>query len=171
MIDQDFHALLDGSGLLSRLDPLSRTALGMHFQSARFAPGEVVLEAGTVGDRMMLVLSGQVEIHLPAREEDQALIVLGPDSLLGEVAFFGRVGGRTATAIARGEVVAAQLTRAAYDGMVQVDPGAAETLEKLLLDVMLDRVADTNARMVALLSQHKDDALFQAEARMMARQP
>lgn len=169
MIDRDFQGLLEHSGLLSGLDPLSRTALGMHFQAARFAPGEVVLEAGETGDRMMLILSGQVEIHLPEQAGGQPLTELGPDSLLGEVAFFGRVGGRTATAVARGEVVAAELSRATYDHMVQVDPGAAETLEKLLLDVMLDRVADTNARMVALIGQHKDDALFQAEARMMAR--
>lgn len=169
MSDHDFQALLDHNQLLADLDPFSRTALGMHFQPARFAPREVVLEAGATGDRMLLLLSGEVEIHLPRQGDDQAVTVLGPDSLLGEVAFFGRVGGRTATVVARTEVVAAVLTRPVYDRMVETDPGAAETLEKLVLDLMLKRVADTNARMVALVGRHKDDDLFQAEARMMAR--
>lgn len=169
MTDRDFQSLLERNGLLSGLDPFSRTALAMHFTASRFAPGEVVLAAGALGDRMMLVLSGHVDVRVAAEDGVHVVATLGPDNLLGEVAFFGRVGGRTANVVAQTEVVAAQLTRAVYDGMVETDPGAAETLEKVVLDVMLARVADTNARMVDLVAEHKDNPLFQAEARMLAR--
>lgn len=165
-MDRDFLALLDQSPLLQSLDPLSRTALGMHFRSARYAPGETLMAAGAQGDRLILVLKGQAQVHLSGQAPP---LILGPDSLLGEVAFFGRVPGRTATVTAQGEVVAAVLTRETYDEMVRVDPGAAETLEKLILRLLIQRVAQTNARTVALLAQHESDPVFQAEARMMAR--
>lgn len=168
-MDRDFQRLLDHSTLLQSLDPFSRTALGMHFQSARFAPGETMLEAGASGDRLLLVLSGEARVRLPTAETTG--ITLGPDSLLGEVAFFGRVEGRTATVVAQGEVVAAVLTRETYRHMVETDPGAAETLEKLALRLLLERVAETNARTVSILTRHEDDPVFQAEARMMARRP
>lgn len=170
-MDRDFQALLEGSALLGDLDPLSRTALCMHFRSARFAPGEVMLEAGGAGDRMLLLLQGSVEVRLPAQEGGAALAELGPDHLLGEVAFFGLDVPRTADAVPVDEVVAAQLTREIYDHMLQVDPGAAETLEKLVLDVMLDRVESTNRRMVELVARHGGDGTFRAMARMMARKP
>ncbi len=168
-MDRDFLALLDRSALLQGLDPLSRTALGMHFQSVRYAPGETMMAAGSVGDRLVLVLSGDAQVRLADTDADP--LTLGPDSLLGEVAFFGQVPGRTATVLAQTEVVAATLTRETYQAMVATDPGAAETLEKLVLSLLMERVAATNARTVAILARHEHDPIFQAEARMLARRP
>lgn len=171
-MDRDFQALLEGSPLLGDLDDLSRTALCMHFQADRFAPGEVLLQAGATGDRMLLVLQGQVQVRLPAQDEGAPMVLaeLGADQLLGEVAFFGQDIPRTADAVAvEGEVVAAQLTRETYDTMLQTDPGAAETLEKVVLDVMLERISSTNQRMVDLVAQHSGDGTFRAVARMIAR--
>lgn len=169
-MDRDFQALLEGSPLLGDLDDLSRTALCMHFQSARFAPGEVLLQAGAAGDRMLLIMQGEVEVRLPEADGGEVLATLGKDQFLGEVAFFGKDIPRTADAVAHGgEVIAAQLTRETYDHMLQVDPGAAETLEKVVLGVMLDRIASTNQRMVDLVAEHAGTGTFRAVARMIAR--
>lgn len=171
-MDRDFAALLEQSALLSGLDPFSRTALGMHFRAARFAPGEALIRHGQPAERVLLLLQGQVEVRVPDQPGTGGHLVatLGQDAMLGEVAFFGHQTTATADVVADGEVVAAELSRATYDGMVQTDPGAAETFEKLVLGVMMDRVDDTNARVVALVRDHADDPSFRAAARMLARQ-
>ncbi len=165
----DFQQLLASSTLLGGLDPFSRTALTMHFVEARFAAGERILSAGAPGRRMLLILSGEVEVRLPKPDGAARLATLGPDQLLGEVAFFGHQTARVADADAVTPVVAAQLTGEIYEGMLQTDPGAAETLEKLVLDVMLSRIASTNQQVVSLVAEHAHDGTFRAEARMMAR--
>lgn len=168
MTDPQFQSLLEGNGLLSGLDPLSRTALCMYFHPADFAAGEVLLAAGGGGDRMLLLLSGQVEVRVPAGGDTHAVATLGPDNLLGEVAFFGQDQPRTADVVALDTVRTALLDRATYQTMLASDPGATETLEKLVLDLMLDRVAETNDRMVELVRAHADDPAFRATARMLA---
>lgn len=168
MLDRDFETLLESSYFLAGLDPFSRTALAMHLHPARFAPDDVILAAGAVGDSMYILLSGSVRVQLPGKMGAHIVARLGPDHLLGEIAFFGRVGGRIADVVADGDVDAAQITRATYNKMVETDPGAAETLEKLVLDVMLTRVADTDSQMVAVFADHPNDPVFQAEARMLA---
>lgn len=170
-MDRDFAALLEQSPLLSGLDPFSRTALGMHFRPARFAPGEHLIRHGQPPERVLLLLQGQAEVRVPDApgQEGHLVTTLGGDHLLGEVAFFGHETPASADVIAQGEVVAAELSRDTYDGMVQSDPGAAETFEKIVLGVMMDRVDDTNARVVALVRDHADDPSFRAAARMLAR--
>ena len=169
MNDREFQALLERSHLLDGLDPLSRTALCMHFRPAHFGPGELLLQTGSAGDRMFLLLQGEARVRLPTEHGPVDLGLFGPDSFIGEVAFFGQDETRTADVVASSEIHAAQLTRETYDQMLRVDPGAAETLEKLVLDLMLERVAATNARMVELVAAQGDDGTFRAAARMLAR--
>ncbi len=165
-----FEALLQASAFLGDLDPFSRTALCMHFEEVHHAAGDVVMRAGEAGDRILLLLDGWLEVRLPADQGGELMATLGADQLLGEVAFFGLGVARVADAIAVDDLVAASLSRATYDAMLQSDPGAAETLEKLVLDVMLRRISSINEQVVELVGSDDADPAFRAEARFIARE-
>lgn len=165
-----FEALLQSSGFLGDLDPFSRTALCMYFEEEHHAPGDVVMHAGARGDRLLLLLAGRVEVRLPGDPGEAPMATLGADALVGEVAFFGLDVNRVADVIAVEDVVAAALSRTTFDAMRARDPGAAETLEKLVLDVMLRRISSVNEQVVAVVGSDGADASLRAEARFIARE-
>ncbi len=57
---------------------------------AHYEPGEVVFEEGDMGDSLLMILSGEVEVIKRIGAEDQQIRTLGPGEYFGEMALLGR---------------------------------------------------------------------------------
>ena len=68
----------------------------------RYKDGWVIIQEGSYGDWVYLVLSGSVEISKVINGKKKVLEVIKPGEIFGELAFFGSIQ-RTATARAIGD--------------------------------------------------------------------
>ena len=68
----------------------------------RVAPGTEIFREGGPGDRLFVVLSGQVQIQKHVKEQDTVLAILKAGEVFGEMALFDGLP-RSATARARSE--------------------------------------------------------------------
>lgn len=83
----------------------------------RFAPGDVVFQAGSTGNFMYVVVEGTIDIYVG----DKLLDVSGPGDLLGEMALIDS-NERSATAVARTEARLARVDEAEFLKMVVETP-------------------------------------------------
>jgi CRP-like cAMP-binding protein len=97
----------------AHLEPDELSELLEHGAWVNFAPDEVIIEQGKVGDAFYAVRSGQVEIE----KDGERVNTIGPGSYFGEVALLLDVP-RTASVIARTPVRAYRLDRKGFDGLV-----------------------------------------------------
>ena len=76
---------------------------------------EIIIQEGTKGDWVYVVLSGTVEISKTVEGKKFVIELLQPDEVFGELAFLGGIT-RTATARAVGETTVGVVDRAFLDG-------------------------------------------------------
>jgi len=96
------------------------------------APGGVLIEAGTAGNEVWVLLDGQVTIRLPVNEREQhAVAVRRAGELVGEMALVDELP-RSATVTAAGSVRALCIPRAAFLEAVGSHAGAALELVRTL---------------------------------------
>jgi hypothetical protein len=98
--------------------------------------GELVVRRGTADREMFLVLSGELEVESPARPHIRA------GEPVGEMAFLGTPGLRTATVRATAPSRLLVLRRKFLDELAAVDLRAAYTLSRNLGRVAADRFAE-----------------------------
>lgn len=120
-----------------------------------FEPGQRIIEAGTPGSALYLLLDGAVDVYL--REGDARLHVgrLEAGALIGEAGFLNPEQPRTADVIGRSSGMLAALTLSSYEDLRQVNHAAATALEKAMLDVLAERMADTHRRMGEFLERFR----------------
>ena len=141
--------------LFRTMDRRAQDDLADCLEFVHFEPGQRIIEAGTPGSALYLLLDGAVDIYL--REGDARLYVgrLGPGALLGEVSFLNPDQPRTADVIGRSPGVLAALTLSSYEELRQVNHGAAAALEKAMLEVLAERMADNHRRMGEFLERFR----------------
>jgi CRP-like cAMP-binding protein len=98
----------------SHLEPDELGALLEHGAWVSFAPGEVIIEQGEVGDAFFAIGSGQVRVYA----DDELKTTMGPGSYFGEIALLLDVP-RTATVVAHTPVRAFRLEREGFDRLVK----------------------------------------------------
>ncbi len=79
--------------------------LSAKMRAARFAPGDVIIREGELGDDTYLIRSGEISVVRGQGEDERQLIVLGPGAFVGEVSVLTGVP-RTATVRAKTDVAA-----------------------------------------------------------------
>jgi CRP/FNR family transcriptional regulator, cyclic AMP receptor protein len=91
-----------------------------------FGSGQVLIERGTPGTGLYVVLKGQIVVETP----DEGRVELGPGSVVGERALFSEDGLRQARvrALTHGVVVA--VDRAEVERLCAEDPEFAERLTR-----------------------------------------
>ncbi len=109
-----------------------------------YAAGQTIIEAGTHGDSMYVVLDGEVEI----RVADKGIDVVGPGSIFGEMALIDD-DPRSATVIAKTDCRLAEVDRNRFKFMVSETPFFALDVMR----VMADRLRKANTQ-VAGLNDH-----------------
>jgi CRP/FNR family transcriptional regulator, cyclic AMP receptor protein len=116
---------------LAMLSDLEATALLTRASELRFDKGEVLLRAGDVGESMIVIDSGTVEV----KQGERILATLDPGATIGEMALLDP-DRRSATVVATSSVVAYEITRAELWAMLaEGDSGAVKMLQGLTATV------------------------------------
>jgi CRP/FNR family transcriptional regulator, cyclic AMP receptor protein len=85
----DVHQALVASGIFSRTNPDTASALSGQLKSQRFALGRAVGAENDFGDRLYVIISGKVKVaHRRPGGCEMVLAILGPSEIFGAVALF-----------------------------------------------------------------------------------
>jgi CRP/FNR family transcriptional regulator, cyclic AMP receptor protein len=104
-----------------------------------FSAGETIMREGEAGDRMYVIVEGEVDISVASRH----LRTLGPGEIFGEMALIDPAP-RSATASARGDVKLATVERRQFLFLVQNTPNFA----LYVMRVMAERLRSDMALLV-----------------------
>ncbi|MGY3669845.1 Crp/Fnr family transcriptional regulator [Marinovum sp. KMM 9989] len=97
--------------ILGALSPQERTALLAVSKPCHFQGGKVIFAKGSVGETLMLIETGRVEISLTSAAGNRSIVAhLGPGNSVGEMAVL-LDSDRTADAIATNDVTGRMLHR------------------------------------------------------------
>lgn len=97
--------------ILGALNPQERTALLAASKPCHFQGGKVIFAKGSVGETLMLIETGRVEISLTSAAGNRSIVAhLGPGDSVGEMAVL-LDSDRTADAIATNDVTGRMLHR------------------------------------------------------------
>ena len=107
----------------------------------QLAPGEFLFREGQKGDKMYVVLEGNLDVFLG----DFVLETAGPGSLLGEMALIDD-SPRTANVVAKTPSKLAQIDRRRFHFLVQQTPHFATHVMKTLADRLRHMNAVTAVR-------------------------
>jgi CRP/FNR family transcriptional regulator, cyclic AMP receptor protein len=95
----------------------------------RLAPGDFLFREGDKGEKMYVLLEGEIEILL----DDFVLETVGRGALIGEMALIDN-SPRTATAVAKAPCRLAEINRRRFHFLVQQTPHFATHVMKTLAD-------------------------------------
>jgi sigma-B regulation protein RsbU (phosphoserine phosphatase) len=119
--------------LLANLPPEEIDYLADSLRSVNIPAGTLLMEEGRSGDRLYLVLDGQVEIiKALGTEAERSLGLRGSGAFLGEMSLLSETHRATASVRARVPVQLLEMTRADFDALLQRQPGFARSLLQLL---------------------------------------
>jgi CRP-like cAMP-binding protein len=127
--------------IFAKIQPAMQKLLCFSAERLTFAPGQVLFNAGEMGDAAYVVIEGAVEISVPTPSGPIVVNTLGRNDIIGEIAIFGDVP-RTATATAQAKV------EALFEKIIRENPDAA--LE--LIRVLAGRLANTTAQLSRTMS-------------------
>lgn len=116
----------------------------------RFKSGTTIIRQGEATDTgyMVLVLEGEITVEtLIARRVDPVTVtVLGPGSLIGEMALVDG-GARSASCTASTDVVCAVLTRDALEALTAEQPATAAKLMTAVAQRLAERLRDSGHKL------------------------
>ncbi len=118
-----------------------------------FKEGDRILEAGAPGRALFVLLSGQAEVYAREGSSRFRVALLEPGALFGEIAFFSPEQARTADVVGREPGMVAMLSAELYQELSRTRPLTAIAMEKAVLSVLTDRLAETNAMMAQLMDR------------------
>jgi CRP-like cAMP-binding protein len=111
----------------------------------KFVPaGTLIIKQGTMGNRAYMIESGIVDVFVTDADGNETILSqLGPGSLLGEMAAISE-GQRSASARAREDSVVIAITAQE----LQASMRASDGMYKRLMRMMVDRMKDTNQKLI-----------------------
>ena len=139
--------------LLEDLSDAEADALGALMPLVRAQPGQVLIREGDVGDWMLLILSGTVDVTKKSdQDEVSRLAVIKQGAAVGEMSMLD-AAPRYASCTAIEEVQAGVLTRAAIAHLIQEHPAVGAKLLVKLTQLLAQRLRNTSNQLVRLLQQ------------------
>ena len=133
--------------IFSKIQPAMQKLLVFSAERLSYVPGQVMFNAGDMGDAAYIVINGEVEISVPTPGGPIVVNKLGRNDIIGEIAIFGDVP-RTATARAQAKVEALKISKELFTKIIRENPDAA--LE--LIRVLAGRLANTTAQLSKTIS-------------------
>ena len=133
--------------IFAKIQPAMQKLLCFSAERLTFAPGQVLFNAGDMGDAAFIVIEGAVEISVPTPSGPILVNTLGRNDIIGEIAIFADVP-RTATASAQAKVEALKISKELFEKIIRENPDAA--LE--LIRVLAGRLANTTAQLSRTMS-------------------
>ena len=155
---QDNAALLQNSALLDHFTNDEAEALGGVMLRVRAQPGQILIQEDTIGDWMMLVLSGTVDVtKRSARGEPSRLAVIKSGASVGEMSMLD-CEPRYATCSALEEVEVGVLTRLAIGQLIREHPAVGAKLLVKLTQILAQRLRNTSNQLVKVRAGAAPDA-------------
>lgn len=152
--------------LLANLPPEEIDYLAASLREVGIPAGTLLMEEGRAGDRLYIVLDGQVEIiKALGTGTERSLGWRGAGAFLGEMSLLGETHRATASVRASAPVQLLEMTRADFDALLQRQPGFARSLLQLLSE-RLDKSENVTIRDL----QEKNHQLAQAYEELKAAQ-
>jgi CRP-like cAMP-binding protein len=144
--------LLRGQAIFAGLDDSELARVGELCREQRFVSSESIFREGEIGDRLYLVVDGQVRIsrQIPGIGEE-ALAVLKPGSLFGEMAVLDH-GPRSTHATANSAVTCLTIYRSDFELLLQRDRDLACTVLRAVVRVLSARLRATNDSLQSFLA-------------------
>jgi len=147
---------LRGWRLCRRLAPAEFEALAAIAERLELAAGDELFREGDAGDGVYLIVSGEVEVSKRTRGGERSLARLGAGSVLGEMSLL-TAEPRSASARAIAPVSVLRLAAPRFREMLDAGAGAALKIVAGIAEVLAQRLAATNAKLVEL-SERLDGA-------------
>ena len=130
--------LLDAVSLFRGMDDHERQALEAAMEQRLFRAGDVVIEAGSAGHELMVVLQGSASVIVPGpQHRGVRLAGVRRGAVIGELAFLDRAT-RSATVLAEEDLAVAVLSRDRFDQLSHATP---QLVQKLLSNLAIDLAA------------------------------
>lgn len=148
----DVPALLRAVSIFRELDPEELTEVATICREEKFKSGEFIFREGESGNRLYLVVEGEVRIsrEVPGSGEE-ALAVLKPGSLFGEMAVFDR-HERSTDAISNGGTTCLTISRADFEMMLDLNRELAYKILWGTVRLLSARLRSTNDSLRSFLA-------------------
>jgi small-conductance mechanosensitive channel/CRP-like cAMP-binding protein len=154
------HEATNSSEMARRLDVLSqlnlfaeltdgeRRALATELSDAPYVDGDVISREGDVSDSLFILAAGSAEVLRDATAENEERTHLADQTAPNHFGEMGLLTGqaRSATVIARGDVLCYRLEKRGFDAILKARPQIAEALSQ----VLAARLAHNDATLQAL---------------------
>ncbi len=139
------------SALIEDLSDAEADTLGALMLRLRAAPGTVLIREGDVGDWMLLILQGTVDVtKATGSGEASRLAVITAGAAVGEMSMLD-AAPRYASCTAIDAVEAALLTRATIGALIRDHPAIGAKLLVKLTQLLAQRLRNTSNQVVKLL--------------------
>ncbi len=141
------------AAMLEDLTPQEADILGGLMPRVRARAGQVLIREGEVGDWMLLLLAGTVDVIKTAQGGGVSrLAVIKQGAAVGEMSMLDSAP-RYATCVAIDEVQAGVLTRGVIARLIQDHPAIGAKLLVKLTQLLAQRLRNTSNQLVKLLQQ------------------
>jgi CRP-like cAMP-binding protein len=117
--------------IFSKIQPAMQKLLCFSADRLTFAAGQVIFNAGDVGDSAYVIIDGTVEISVPTPSGPIVINEMSKNDLLGEIAIVGEVP-RTATAKAMTRLETLKISKELFMKIIRENPDAAAELIRIL---------------------------------------
>jgi CRP-like cAMP-binding protein len=117
--------------IFSKIQPAMQKLLCFSADRLTYAAGQVIFNAGDVGDSAYVIIEGTVEISVPTPSGPIVINEMGRNDLLGEIAIVGEVP-RTATAKAITKLETLKISKELFMKIIRENPDAATELIRIL---------------------------------------
>ncbi len=133
-------------------DRVLADAMLPYLERHEYRAGERLILQGTEANDILVVEAGSGEVMLEARDGSPVVVLMGfaSGTILGEVAFYGHEP-RSASVLARTDVVAFKLSRDALARIERDRPEAASAFHRALARVLAQRLQSAN-RLINVLA-------------------
>jgi CRP/FNR family transcriptional regulator, cyclic AMP receptor protein len=133
------------SGGLSESD---RFLFAAFAEEKSFPAETLIFREGDAGDVLYAVARGRVRISRALAGGEEALAILGPGEIFGEMAILDpSASGRSADARAHEDTILLELSRARFEGLESADPDGTAELSALLCKLAARRCVETAERL------------------------
>ena len=141
-------ALLQHSAMLHDFSIDEAATLGSVMLRVRAKPGQLLIQEGAIGEWMLLILSGTVDVtKLSANGAPSRIAVIKSGASIGEMSMLDGAP-RYATCAALEEVEAGVLTRQAIGRLIREHPAVGAKLLVKLTQLLAQRLRNTSTHLV-----------------------
>lgn len=148
----DTIALLKNVAIFKDLDESELTEIAEVCREEKFVSGEYIFREGESGNRLYLIVEGEVRISrdVPGSGEE-ALAVLKPGALFGEMAVFDR-SDRSTHAISNGGTTVLTITRPDFEMLLDFNREMAYKVLWSVTRLLSGRLRNTNDSLRSFLA-------------------